>query len=151
MLYYRIRENKLYDYAEYQYAEDCLTTNIITQQELQAHPNKVIVQNGVLVLNPNYEHEEEEKEKERIAHLKCTKRVFVLMLEQLGLDYYEQILPLIQANRQANLEWDLCVELERANPLLDAIGAKLGITPKQIDDLFKFANGEITQQQFLGE
>lgn len=93
--------------------------------------------------------EKDEKEKERISQLQCTKRVFILMLEQLGLDYYEQILPLIEANRQAKLEWELCVELQRANPLLDAMGTQLGITPDQIDNLFKFANGEITQGEFL--
>ena len=148
-MFYRIKENRLYDYADYEYAEDCLETDIITQAELDAHPNKVIVKGGVLVLNPNYEKEEEEKE--RVSHLKCTKRVFVLMLEQLGLDYFLQIEPKILENRQAKLEWELCVELERSNPLLDSIGAELGITPKQIDDLFKYANGEITQEQFLGE
>ena len=57
-MYYRIKENKLYDYAEYEYDKTCLLTNIITMKELQEHPNKVIVQNGVLVLNPNYEQEE---------------------------------------------------------------------------------------------
>lgn len=99
---------------------------------------------------PEWEEEQAQKEAERISHLKCTKRVFVLMLEQMGLDYFEQILPLIKANRQAELEWELCVELERANPLLDLMGAQLGVSPTQIDNLFKYANGEITQEQFLG-
>lgn len=99
---------------------------------------------------PHYTDEEKEQmELERVSHLKCTKRVFILMLEQLGLDYYEQILPLIEANRQAKLEWELCVELERLNPLLNLMGAQLGITPEQIDNLFKFANGEITESEFL--
>lgn len=96
------------------------------------------------------EEEQAQKEAERISHLKCTKRVFILMLEQMGLDYFEQILPLIKANRQAELEWELCVELERANPLLDLMGAQLGVSPAQIDNLFKYANSEITQEQFLG-
>lgn len=102
----------------------------------------------VILENPA---ETPEEYQERISHLKCTKRVFVLMLEQLGLDYFEQILPLIEANRQAKLEWELCVELERANPLLNQIGKKLGITPEQIDNLFRYANGEITENEFIGE
>jgi hypothetical protein len=73
------------------------------------------------------------------------------MLEQLGLDYFEQIEPVINANREAKLEWELCVQLQRKNPLLDQLAGQFGITPKQLDDLFKYANGEITQQQFLGE
>lgn len=89
------------------------------------------------------EEEKDEIEAERISHLKCTKRVLVLILEQLGLDYFEQIEPLINSNRQAKLEWELCVELERSNPLLNVIGAELGITPKQIDQVFKYANGEV--------
>lgn len=87
--------------------------------------------------------EKEEREKERISHLKCTKRVLVLILEQLGLDYFEQIEPLINNNRQAKLEWELCVELERSNPLLDVIGSELGISSQQIDQIFKYANGEV--------
>lgn len=108
-----------------------------------------IIQDGALIPNPNYEEQKAARERERIDNLQCTKRVFVLMLEQLGLDYYEQILPLIQANRQAQLEWDLCVELQRKNPLLNVMGAQLEITPEQIDNLFKYANGEITQEEFL--
>lgn len=92
----------------------------------------------------------DEKEAERISHLQCTKRVFALMLQQLGITY-TQLKALIATNEQAQLEWDLCVELERSNPLLDVMGTELGITPKQLDDLFKYANGEITQEQFLGE
>ena len=62
---------------------------------------------------PEYIAKKEAQEKERIGNLKCTKRVFVLLLEELGLDYFEQIEPAIAANRQARLEWELCVELER--------------------------------------
>lgn len=88
------------------------------------------------------ETELELKEKERINNLKCTKRVFVLILEKIGLDYFEQILPLIEGNRQAKLEWELCVELERANPLLDILANELGVTSLQLDKLFQYANGE---------
>ena len=87
------------------------------------------------------EEEIAEQEAERISHLRCTKRV--LILEQLGFDYFEQIEPLINSNRQAKLEWELCVELERSNPLLNIMGSELGITPQQIDNVFKYANGEI--------
>ena len=97
------------------------------------------------------EEEKAEQEAERVSHLKCTKRVFVLMLEELGYDYYEQIKPLIESNRQASLEWDLCVELERSNPLIDLLAAQVGVTSEQLDNLFKYANGELTLEQFVGE
>lgn len=150
-MFYRVIDNMLYDYADYKYSEDCIETDIITQQEIDTEPFKVIVEDGILILNPNYEEEKKEQECERISHLKCTKRVLVLILEQLGLDYFEQIEPLINNNRQAQLEWDLCVELERNNPLLDLVGAELGLTPTDIDNIFKYANGEINTIQKEGE
>ena len=88
------------------------------------------------------EKEKQQQEQERISHLKCTKRVLALMLQQMGISY-AQLKNLIATNEQAQLEWDLCIELERSNPLLDIMGAQLGITPEQLDIMFKYANGEI--------
>ena len=88
------------------------------------------------------EEEKAQQEAERIAHLKCTKRVLALMLQQLGISY-NQLKELIATNEQAQLEWDLCVELERCNPLLDIMGAQLGLNSAQIDQMFKYANGEV--------
>ena len=93
---------------------------------------------------------EARQEAERVGNLQCTKRVFILMLEQLGLDYFEQIEPAINANRNAKLEWELCVQLQRKNPLIDQLASGFGITSKQLDDLFKYANGEITEEEFRG-
>lgn len=108
---------------------------------------KYVVDNNELVLNPNFEQEQIEKEKERVAKLTCTKRVFALMLQELGITY-TQLKELIATNEQAQLEWDLCVELERQNPLLDIMASQLGVTPEQLDGLFKYANGEITIEDF---
>lgn len=125
-----------------------LVTEIIGD-DIKANPDNYIIDVGTV--REKTEEEKEAEERERIGNLQCTKRVFVLMLEQLGLDYFEQIEPAINANRQAKLEWELCVELQRKNPLLDQLASGFGITSKQLDDLFKFANGEITQEEFLGE
>lgn len=102
-----------------------------------------------LDLNTNFEDEEAQKEKERIGKLTCTKRVFALMLQELGITY-TQLKTLIATSEQAQLEWDLCVELERKNPLLDVMAAQLGITSAQLDGLFKYANGEIAIEEFRG-
>ena len=101
--------------------------------------------------NGQYVTEEEiaEQEKERVSKLTCTKRVFALMLQELGITY-AQLKELIASNEQAQLEWDLCVELERGNPLLDIMAGQLSITSEQLDGLFKYANGEITLEQFKG-
>ena len=93
------------------------------------------------------EEELAEKEKERIAKLTCTKRVFALMLQELGITY-TMLKQLIATNEQAQLEWDLCVELQRSNPLLDIMALQLGVTAEQLDGLFRYANGEITIEQF---
>ena len=93
--------------------------------------------------------EQEQAEKERIASLTCTKRVFALMLQELGITY-TQLKELIATNEQAQLEWDLCVELERKNPLLDVMALQLGVTSEQLDGLFRYANGEITIDDFRG-
>ena len=111
-------------------------------------PNEIMV-DGEPTINPNFEAEQEIKERERVNKLTCTKRVFALMLQELGITY-AQLKELIASNEQAQLEWDLCVELERGNPLLDVMAFQLGITSAQLDGLFKYANGEITLEQFKG-
>ena len=111
------------------------------------NPDMYIWDGEAVVENPNYAEEQAQKEKERVATLTCTKRVFALMLQELGITY-TMLKELIATNEQAQLEWDLCVELERKNPLLDIMALQLGITSKQLDGLFQYANGEITIEQF---
>jgi hypothetical protein len=94
-----------------------------------------------------WEEKQKQAERERINKLTCTKRVFALMLKELGITY-TMLKELIATNEQAQLEWDLCVELERKNPLLDVMALQLGITSEQLDGLFMYANGEITIEQF---
>lgn len=88
------------------------------------------------------EKEQEEQERERVQRLSCTKRDFVLMLQELGVTY-SQLKEKIASNEQAQLEWDLCERLYRFNPLLDVMAEQLGITPLQLDTIFKNTNGEI--------
>ena len=100
-----------------------------------------IVFDGKLILNPNYEEEKTNEEKKRIGKLTITKRVFALALEKFGVTY-AQLKEVIMTDERAQLEWDLCVELERSNPLLDTMAAKVNISPQQLDYIFKAANGE---------
>lgn len=99
---------------------------------------------------PEYKEKKAIEEAERIAHLKCTKRVLALMLQELGITY-TALKELIATNEQAQLEWDLCIELERCNPLLDIMGAKLGISHEQLDQMFKYANGEVKTLAIIEE
>ena len=141
------------EYQEPIYSEDGEIIGYETktyEKTIQTGSHKEIITVKGLVLNPDFETEEAQKEAKRIGNLKCTKRVFALMLQELGIDYLTVLLPLIESNSQAKLEWDLCVELERKNPLLDIMASQLGITPIQLDGLFKYANNEITLEEFKG-
>lgn len=101
-----------------------------------------INENGEVIDNTEaWEAEQAQKESARIGALTLTKRVFALALQELGITY-TQLKALIATNEQAQLEWDLCVELERSNPLLDLMAAQMGITPEQLDYIFQKANGE---------
>lgn len=86
-------------------------------------------------------------EKERIARLSCTKRDFALLLQEMGVDYFTQLKPLIDSNAQAQLEWELCERLYRFNPMIDLMAGQLGVTPEMLDGIFQYANGEITSKE----
>lgn len=95
-----------------------------------------------IVENPDYEEIVIDREKERIGNLTMTKRVFALGLQEYGITY-NQLKELIGTSEQAQLEWDLCVELQRKNPLLDVMAAQIGVTSEQLDEMFRRANGEL--------
>lgn len=127
-MFYRIEEEKLYDYADYQYADNCLETDIITQAELDAHPNKVIIEDGVLVLNPNYEQEEEEKEKERINNLTMTPLDFIKVLESFGLN-------LVQINAFLDSRIDIKTQLTYCNLVYCGVAKQFLQEPIVIGDV----------------
>ena len=95
-----------------------------------------------VIMNEDWEERERQRERERIGNLNLTKRVFVLCLQKLGITY-SQLKDLIATNEQAQLEWDLCVKLERKNPLLDLLANSVGITSEQLDKIFIDANKEV--------
>jgi hypothetical protein len=157
MIYYVFKENKVYGATEFEeLTNDIALINNLEEYEVGAtefedyHPsnNKYVLADGEIVLNPNYEEEIAQKERERIAKLSCTKRDFALMLQELGVDYFTTLKPLIESNLQAQLEWELCERLYRFNPMLDLMASQLGVTSEQLDGLFKYANGEITLDEF---
>lgn len=119
-------------------------------EDIKADKSWYKIVDGEIVKKTQKEHDDEEAEKERqrIANLTCTKREFILMLEALQLNYFTQIKPAIEANRQAALEWELCERLLRSNELIDQLADGFGISSEQIDALFKYANGEITEEEF---
>lgn len=130
------------------YTEIPLDETLYDIDEVVETNDEYVLDDEEYVLNDEaYKEKQAQKERERVAKLKCTKRVFALMLQELGISYI-RLKELIATNEQAQLEWDLCVELERANPLLDLMASQLGVTSEQLDGLFKYANGEITLEEF---
>ena len=83
-----------------------------------------------------WEAEQELKERERIAKLKLTKREVFL-----GLFQAKQVTPdMIKAqitDPMALIEFEYANDYYRGNPLIDIVGATLGITPEQLDKFFE--------------
>ena len=78
-----------------------------------------------------------EKEKERVAMLKMTPRDFLLACTQkFGIEW-SKLKELIDTNAQVAIELQFCNHVYRGNPLLDQLAGRFGVTPKQLDELFK--------------
>ena len=60
-MFYRIKENRLYDYADYKYKSDCLEINGLNTADYEKDKEKYIVKYGILTANPNYEQEKAEE------------------------------------------------------------------------------------------
>lgn len=145
MYYLHIKDEQIIGKGQVKMLGDIV--NMEVPQDIYDNSDKYIYQDGEIVLDPDYEAKQAQKEAERISKLTCTKRVFALMLQEMGISY-STLKELIATNEQAQLEWDLCVELERGNPLLDIMALQLGVTSERLDALFKYANGEITLEDF---
>jgi hypothetical protein len=103
--------------------------------------NEIIV-NGKPIIDPNFEEKKELEEKERVARLNMTKLDFATYLQEYGVSY-SQLKAELARNDNAQMQWDLCERVYRFNPLLDELAKGFGITPEQLDTMFKKANGEV--------
>ena len=77
-----------------------------------------------------------QQERERIAKLKLTKREVFLGLYQAKGVTPEMIKAQI-TDPQALIEFEYANDYYRGNPLIDTVGATLGITPEQLDKFFE--------------
>ena len=83
-----------------------------------------------------------QKEKERVAMFKMTPRDFLLACTQkLGIKW-TKLKELMDTNAQVAIELQFCNHVYRGNPLLDKLAGQFGVTPEQLDNLFKEVNGE---------
>ena len=146
-MFYIIKDNKIKEWGNYKFSENCKEIVGISMEEYNKDKDRLVIKGDKLIFNPDYTEILVTREKDRTANLRCTKRVLALVLKELGVSY-ANLQALIATNEDAQLEWDLCVELERSNPLLDILGAELGISSTTIDKIFKYANGEIGKEDF---
>lgn len=110
--------------------EECTDNGII----FALAENEIIV-DGEVIIDPDYEEKQKQKRREYINSLKISKREMALALKEIGISY-AQLKEIIAQNDEAQLEWDLCTELYRSNPLLDIMGQVVDITSEQIDEIF---------------
>lgn len=82
------------------------------------------------------EEEQAQQERERIAQLKLTKREVFLGLYQAKSVTPEMIKAQI-TDPMALIEFEYANDYYRGNPLIDIVGATLGITPEQLDKFFE--------------
>jgi hypothetical protein len=139
MNFANIRNNEIIDMNSKYLDKDIIRVEVSDEiyQAYLEDRKKVVYQDGELVLNPNYEAEQELKERERIAKLKLTKReVFLGLFQAKGVT--PDMLKAQITDPQALIEFEYANDYYRGNPLIDIVGATLGITPEQLDKFFEF-------------
>ena len=83
-----------------------------------------------------YEKEQTTAKKEAVAKLKLTKReVFLGLFQAKGIT--PDMIKAQITDPQALIEFEYANDYFRGNPLIDVIGAQLGITPEQLDKFFE--------------
>lgn len=129
-------------------SERLLETDIITAEELRAHPNKVIIdENLELALNPNYEQEEAIKERQRLDALTLTPAdVERALYKEKQMDFDDLKALIASQLPQVDIK-GLAIEFRAKDfyrgavangmRLFDVVGALLGYTPADMDYLFE--------------
>lgn len=147
MNFANIRNNEILDFNS-KYLNEDITRVEVTDEIYQAYlenRNKVVYQDGEVILNPNYEAEQAQKEKERIALLSLTRGdVFRGLLQARGVTRL-MLRGMIEANEQltevqkemALIDFDEALNFYRGNALIDTVGLALGIEPAQLDCFFE--------------
>ena len=151
MNFANIRNNEIIDMNS-KYLDTDIIRVEVSDEIYQAYVedrNKVVYQDGEIILNPNYEAEQELKERERIAKLYLTGAdVERGIYQAIGKDF-EDIIELVEtlifaeAPQVANIDLKaLKIELKanhfyRGNPYVEAVGALLGFTSEMLDKFFE--------------
>lgn len=157
MTHANIRNNQIIDFNSLYLDEDI--TRVETSEELYNawldDKNKVVYQNGKVILNPNYEEEQAQKERQRLDALTLTPSDVERALYKAKSMDFEDLKALI-AEQAPQLDMKALAIEFRANNfyrgvvvngirLIDTVGALLGYTPSDMDYLFE--NKELPKQE----
>ncbi len=146
MTYYTIQSDKIL-MAETEQALSNFYNNIKILPDDYVE-GKYILDNNMLVLNPDFEKEQAQKERERISMLSLTKReVFLALYKDKGITP-EQLRAQITDN-EALIEFDFANDYYRGNPLIDQIGIMLGYSTEDLDNLFE--TGKLPEKEVKTE
>lgn len=63
-MFYRIKDNDIYDYADYEYSKDCLCTNICTLKSFEENRELFVIKDGQIASVENAEEVKAKKRKE---------------------------------------------------------------------------------------
>ena len=148
-------------YTDKQYADFVVEHNhnngrVIEETETAVYAletNEMMSEDGVPIINPNYEAEQAQKERERLDMLNLTAAdVERAIYKAKGMDFDDVVALVEQYNEAApmNEEGDstaidikaLKIELKannfyRGNPYINAVGTLLGFTSEQLDEFFE--------------
>ena len=119
------------------YTEEMLNPSFYQLDKQEYTEDEYVLDGEEYVLKDEaWEERQKQAERERIAQLKLTKREVFL-----GLYQAKSVTPdMIKAqitDPQALIEFEYANDYYRGNPLIDTVGATLGITPEQLDKFFE--------------
>ncbi len=131
-MYLGYQNGKIKFYTEEPLQAECYNLDKVEETELEY----VLDGEEYVLKDEAWEERQALAEKERIAKLSLTKREVFLGLYQAKGVTPEMIKAQI-TDAQALIEFEYANDYFRGNPLIDIVGATLGITPEQLDKFFK--------------
>ena len=154
-------------YTDKQYADFVVEHNhnngrVIKETETAVYAleaNEMMNEDGMPIINPNYEAEQAQKERERLDMLNLTAAdVERAIYKAKGIDFDDVVALVEQYNEAAPMDAEgqsaaidikaLKIELKannfyRGNPYINAVGTLLGFTSEQLDNFFE--TGDYTE------
>ena len=108
-----------------------------TADALYALESNEMMQNGVPVINPDYEQEQAQKERQRRDLLNLTKAdVLLALYEDKGITP-DNIKEMLKDNVPALIKFDYASSYYRGDEVVNALGLALGYTTEEMDYLFE--------------